>query len=46
MAVEQRNNVGARLSEEQEQRELLLAVKTLLEVRDRMQQAQTKGRLQ
>jgi len=46
MAVEQRNNGGARLSEEQEQRELLLAVKTLLEVRDRMQQAQTKGRLQ
>src|SRR5208282_4523815 len=38
MAVEQRNNGGARLSEEQEQRELLLAVKTLLEVRDRMQQ--------
>jgi general secretion pathway protein A len=46
VVVDPRNNGGARLSEEQEQRELLLAVKTLLEVRDRMQQAQTKGRLQ
>ncbi len=40
------NRAGTRASEEAEQRELLLAVKTLLEVRDRMQQAQTKGRLQ
>jgi general secretion pathway protein A len=46
VAMEQKNNADARLSEEVEQRELLLAVKTLLEVRDRMQQAQTKGRLQ
>lgn len=45
VAVEQKN-VAARLSKEQEQNELLLAVKTLLEVRDRMQQAETKGRLQ
>jgi general secretion pathway protein A len=46
VVVDAKNNDGARLSNEQEQRELLLAVKTLLEVRDRMQQAQTKGRLQ
>jgi type II secretory pathway predicted ATPase ExeA len=46
VALEQRNNAGARQSEELEQKELLLAVKTLLEVRDRMQQAQAKGRLQ
>ncbi len=44
--VEPRNNGGTQLSKEQEQNELLLAVKTLLEVRDRMQQAETKGRLQ
>ena len=43
---EPRNNGGTQLSKEQEQNELLLAVKTLLEVRDRMQQAETKGRLQ
>ena len=46
VTVEQKNNGGARLSEELEQKELLLAVKTLLEVRDRLQQAQAKGRLQ
>jgi hypothetical protein len=46
MTVDPKNNGGDRLSEEVEQHELLLAVKTLLEVRDRMQQAQTKGRLQ
>jgi general secretion pathway protein A len=46
VVVEPRDNDGARLSNEQEQHELLLAVKTLLEVRDRLQQAQTKGRLQ
>jgi hypothetical protein len=46
VSLEQKNNGGARLSEELEQKELLLAVKTLLEVRDRLQQAQTKGRLQ
>ena len=43
---EARNSGGTQLSKEQEQNELLLAVKTLLEVRDRMQQAETKGRLQ
>jgi general secretion pathway protein A len=38
---------GAKLSKEaEEQKELLQAVKTLLEVRDRMHQAETKGRLQ
>jgi hypothetical protein len=41
------NHAGTRLSpEEPEQRELLLAVKTLLEVRERMQGSGTKGRLQ
>ena len=40
-------HAGTRLSsEELEQRELLLAVKTLLEVRERMQGSGTKGRLQ
>jgi type II secretory pathway predicted ATPase ExeA len=43
VAVEQG---GTRLSKEQEQSEFLLAVKTLLEVRDRMRGAETKGRLQ
>ncbi len=37
---------GGQLSKEQEQKELLLAVKTLLEVRERMQRSETKGRLQ
>ena len=46
MTVDPRTNGGARLSEELEQKELLLAVKTLLEVRDRLEQAQAKGRLQ
>ena len=41
------NHAGNRQSpEELEQRELLLAVKTLLEVRERMQGSGTKGRLQ
>ena len=40
------NRGGTRTSEEVEQRELLLAVKTLLEVRERMQESGTKGRLQ
>lgn len=44
VVVDPRNN--GRLSQEQEQKELLMAVKTLLEVRDRMHQAETKGRLQ
>ena len=39
-------NSGGQLVKEQEQNELLQAVKTLLEVRERMQQAETKGRLQ
>lgn len=55
VAVDPRSNAGARLSlsgstpsssKEQEQAELLQAVKTLLEVRNRMQDAETKGRLQ
>jgi general secretion pathway protein A len=46
LAVEPKNNDGVQLSDEQEQRELLLAVKTLLEVRERMQGSGTKGRLQ
>jgi general secretion pathway protein A len=40
------NRAGTRPSEEAEQRELLMAVKTLLEVRERMQESGTKGRLQ
>jgi general secretion pathway protein A len=40
------NYTGIRLTEELEQRELLLAVKTLLEVRERVQGSGTKGRLQ
>jgi hypothetical protein len=44
--VEPRNNVGARVSIEEERKELLQAVKTLLDVRDRMHQTETKGRLQ
>jgi general secretion pathway protein A len=46
VSLEPRNSGGARQSEDLEQKELLRAVKTLLEVRDRMQQAQAKGRLQ
>ena len=45
VAAESKSN-GGQLSKEQEQNELLLAVKTLLEVRERMQRAETKGRLQ
>jgi general secretion pathway protein A len=43
LVVEPKNNDGGRLSNEQEQRELLLAMKTLLEVRDRMHGSGTKG---
>jgi general secretion pathway protein A len=43
VVVDPRNSAP---SKEQEQNELLQAVKTLLEVRDRMHQAETKGRLQ
>jgi hypothetical protein len=52
IVVDSRNNAGARSSssssssKEQEQNELLQAVKTLLEVRNRMMDAETKGRLQ
>ena len=46
VAVDPRHTAAARLAKEQEQSELLRAVKTLLEVRDRMQDAETKGRLQ
>jgi general secretion pathway protein A len=44
--IDPRTTAAARLSQEQEQNELLQAVKTLLEVRNRMQQAEPKGRLQ
>jgi general secretion pathway protein A len=45
--LEQKLNLGsARLTTEQDQHELLLAVKTLLEVHDRMQGTETKRRLQ
>src|ERR1700723_2969016 len=44
--VDPRNSAAARQSKEQKQNELLRAVKTLLEVRDRMHQTETKGRLQ
>jgi len=46
VAVEQKNNGGAELSKETEQNDLLLAMKKLLEVHDRIQGAGTKGRLQ
>ncbi len=44
--VDPQNNSGARLAVEEEQKELLQAVKTLLDVRDRMHRVETKGRLQ
>ncbi len=46
VVVDPKSNGGVRLSQEDEQKELLMAVKTLLEVRDRMQQGETKRRLQ
>ena len=46
VAVDPRNSPAARLTKEQEQNELLQAVKTLLDVRERMHQTETKGRLQ
>ncbi|MGA7292048.1 MAG: AAA family ATPase [Terriglobales bacterium] len=46
IVVDPKSNGGGRLAEEVEQRELLLAVKTLLELRERMQGAGSKGRLQ
>jgi general secretion pathway protein A len=45
VAVDTRTNGGSRSSQEDEQKELLSAVKTLLEVRERMQRAETKGRM-
>lgn len=44
--IDPRTSAAVRLSKEQEQNELLQAVKTLLEVRNRMQQTEPKGRLQ
>jgi general secretion pathway protein A len=46
VAVDPKNNTGVRLSQDDEQKELLMAVKTLLEVRERMQRVESKGRLQ
>ena len=46
VAADPRNTPAGRLAKEKEQSELLQAVKTLLEVRNRMQEAETKGRLQ
>jgi general secretion pathway protein A len=41
-----KNSAAGRLAQEKEQSELLQAVKTLLEVRNRMQEGEIKGRLQ
>jgi type II secretory pathway predicted ATPase ExeA len=48
VSVESRNNDGAQVSQEKEkeQNDLLLAVRKLLEVHDRMLESETKGRLQ
>ncbi len=46
VVADPKGNGGLRLSQEQEQNELLLAVKTLLDVRDRIKGADPKGRLQ
>jgi general secretion pathway protein A len=46
VSVDPRNTAAARLSREQEQTELLKAVKTLLDVRNRMQEAELKDRPQ
>jgi hypothetical protein len=45
-AAEPRNNGGTQLSKDKEQNDLLHTVRKLLEVHDRMQAAETKGRLQ
>jgi type II secretory pathway predicted ATPase ExeA len=45
VSVDPRNGAAAR-SKEEEQKELLQAVKTLLDARDRMHQSETKSRLQ
>jgi general secretion pathway protein A len=44
LVVEPKNNDGIQSSDDPEQRELLLAMKTLLEVRERVQGSGTKGR--
>ena len=46
VVADPKNGAAARFTEEQKQNELLQAVKTLLEVRERMHPAETKGRLQ
>jgi hypothetical protein len=46
VAAEPRNNGGTQLSKDKEQNDLLHTVRKLLEVHDRMQAAETKGRLQ
>jgi general secretion pathway protein A len=46
VAEDPRNSSAAWLTKEQEQNELLQAVKTLLDVRERIHQTETKGRLQ
>jgi general secretion pathway protein A len=46
VVVDPRNTADARLSKEEEQKELLQAMKTLLEVRDRLHQTGAKSRLQ
>ncbi len=46
VVADPKSDGGVLLSEEREQRELLLAVKTLLEVRERMRGTGTKNRLQ
>jgi general secretion pathway protein A len=46
VVVDPRDTADAQLSKEEEQKELLQAMKTLLEVRDRLHQTGAKGRLQ
>src|ERR1700691_366122 len=46
VVAEPRNNGGSSLSKEKDQTELLRAVKKLLELHGRMQERETKGRLQ
>jgi general secretion pathway protein A len=46
VVIDPRNNGGLSREKEKEKNELLLAVKKLLEVHGRMQESETKGRLQ
>ena len=46
LGVVEQDSSAARLLKEQEQSELLQAIKTLLDVRDRINQGATKSRLQ